>query len=144
MGMIFHFRPEPFVHTLVSQRNDEISKLGLALARKMQWTQSVFLSQRRLISACVHLHDKVTLDNSFLGPQSKKHSINKNRRLKNSDGEEVGFSHEPGTTNWCLKKRLFLISGYLKKEDWMVFPWGACFLSNSTEEYVMAWAIMHS
>lgn len=38
------------VHTLVSHQNDEILKRGLALARKTPWTQSVFLSKRRLSS----------------------------------------------------------------------------------------------
>jgi len=32
MGLIFPFRHKPFVHTLVSQGNDEILKRGLALA----------------------------------------------------------------------------------------------------------------
>lgn len=32
MVMIFLFRHEPFVHTLVTQGNDEILKRGLALA----------------------------------------------------------------------------------------------------------------
>ena len=70
MGMIFPFRHEPFVHTLVSQGNDEILKHRLVLARKTQSSQSVFLSKRRLssdlISACIHLHDKDTSNDSFL------------------------------------------------------------------------------